>query len=126
MPPDLISLLGALAAIALVLVGAYAFTRWAGTRLSAGPIPGAPGRRMKVLDRAIVGRDQSILVVRAGERYFLLGSTPAGLSLLAELSREEGESFLPPPPSEGALGPKGPDFQAILQRLREKNKTEKR
>lgn len=120
MPPDLLSLLGALVVIALVLAGAYAFTRWAGTRLAAGHIPNAGGRRLRVLDRAVVGKDQLLLVVQAGERYLLLGSTPAGLTLLAELSREEGEDWLVPPSAAGADGAKLPDFQAILQRLREK------
>ena len=72
------------------------------------------------MDRAVLGKDQLLLVVQAGERYLLLGSTPAGLTLLAELSREEGENWLPPPPAAGADGSKHADFQAILQRLREK------
>ena len=126
MPYDLISLLGTLVVIALVMAGAYAFTRWAGTRLSGGLSFKPGGSRLKILDRAALGKDQSLLMVQAGERYLLLGSTPTGLTLLAELTREEGEAWFPPagtePPTEG----KPPDFQALLQRLREKNKSEKR
>ncbi len=127
MPPlDLMGLLGGLVVIGLVLFGAYFFTRWAGQRLSAGGVLGGSGRRLRVLDRTALGRDQNLLVVQAGERYFLLGSSPTGVTLLTELSREEGEGFLPPQPPEGAAGAKGPDFQSILRSLREKNKTEKR
>jgi flagellar biogenesis protein FliO len=121
MPPlDLLSLVGALVVIMLVLAGAYVFTRWAGTHLAGGPIAGVAGKRLKVLDRAALGKDQLLLMVQAGERYFLLGSTPAGVTLLAELSREEGEGWISPLSPDGAGVGKLPDFQSILQRLREK------
>ena len=70
-----------------------------------------------MLDRAGLGKDQAVLVVRAGQRYLLLGSTPAGVTLLAEL-REEGEAWEPPAPPVGSE-PKT-DFRALFQRLREK------
>lgn len=97
--PPILSALGLLAVVLLVMGGAYAFTRWAGRSLGAG-FPGGLGGsgRFQVLDRAVLGRDQTLLVVRAGGRYLLLGSSSAGLTLLAELSREEGNSGVPPRP----------------------------
>ena len=118
--PPILSALGLLAAVLLVLAGAYVFTRWAGRGLGFAP-GGAGGRgRLQALDRLALGRDQAILVIRAGERYLLLGSTPTGITLLTELSREEGERWTAPP-AGGAAERKTPDFLALMQRLREKN-----
>ncbi len=117
--PQVLSVLGLLAVVLLVLVGAYFFTRWAGNNLGGSFLAGVGGgRRLEVLDRAGLGKDQNLLVVRAGQRYLLLGSTPAGVTLLAELTKEEGEQWTPPAPSDGAT--KTPDFLALMQRLREK------
>ena len=61
---------------------------------------------------------QKLVGTLAGERYLLLGSTPEGLSLLAELTREEGENWNPlqPGPEEKQI----PDFRTLMKRLREK------
>ena len=117
----ILSALGLLAIVLLVLAGAYCFTHWAGKNLNGGLIASlGGGRRLEVLDRLGLGRDQSLLVVRAGQRYLLLGSTPAGVSLLAELTKEEGERWKPPAPSGGPEEKKSSDFLALMQRLREK------
>ena len=117
--PQILTVLGMLATVLLVLAGAYLFTNWAGKNLGGG-LPGLRGGsgRIEVLDRASLSRDQAILMVRAGERYLLLGSTPEGLSLLAELTREEGENWNPlqPGPEEKQI----PDFRTLMKRLREK------
>lgn len=117
---QILSVLGLLAVILLVLAGAYFFTRWAGQNMGGGLFTAVRGGRLQVLDRASIGRDQALLVVRAGQRYLLLGSTPAGLTLLAELTREEGESWEPPVPPEGPEERRSPNFHALIQRLREK------
>ena len=122
MPPELLSLLGILTVILLVMGGAYAFTRWAGKMGGLGGFTG--GGRLKVLDRAGLGRDQQLLVVQAGERFFLLGSSPAGLSLLTELSAEEGELWRSPPTDPTRQKPA--DFRTLLLKIREKNTDEKR
>ena len=116
----LLSLIGLLAVFLLVLAGAYFFTRWAGKNLGGGFAAGLGGRRLEVLDRAGLGKDQALLVVRAGERYLLLGSTPAGVTLLLELTREEGESWKLSGSSGGPEDRKPPDFLALMQRLKEK------
>lgn len=117
--PQVLSVAGLLAIILLVLAGAYFFTRWAGQNMGGG-LFAARGGRIQVLDRAAVGRDQALLVVKAGQRYLLLGSTPTGLTLLAELTREEGECWDPPIPPERPEAKRSPDFHALIQRLREK------
>ena len=117
---QILSVLGLLAVILLVLAGAWLFTRWAGQNLGGGLFTAGRGGRLQVLDRTVLGRDQAVLVVRAGQRYLLLGSTPAGLTLLAELTREEGESWDPPAPPDGPEQKRPADFRALMQRLREK------
>ena len=114
---QLLSVLGLLAVILLVLVLAWLFTRWAGRGMGGGLFALRSGQ-LQVLDRAALGRDQALLVVKAGQRYLLLGSTPAGVTLLAELSQEEGEAWEPPASPAGSE-PKT-DFRALFQRLREK------
>ena len=117
---SLLSALGMLLAVLLVLAGAYAFTNWAGKNLGGfGSVLGGSGQ-IEVLDRAGVGKDQALLVVRAGQRYLLIGSCPAGLTLLAELTREEGECWEAPTPPDGPEQRRPADFRALMQRLREK------
>ena len=118
---QVLSVLGLLAVILLVRVCAYYFTRWMGPSMGGGMFfTGKGGGRLQVLDRAIVGRDQAVLVVKAGRRYLLLGCTPAGLTLLAELAQEEGEIWDPPAPAEGPEEKRPLDFRALMQRLKEK------
>lgn len=119
--PSILSAIGLLVIVLLVLAGACLFTRWAGKNLGGGLWGGLGGGQLQVLDRASLSRDQSVLVVRAGQRYLLLGSSPAGVTLLAELTKEEGESWNPPAPSGGPEQKNVPDFRALLQRLREKS-----
>ena len=72
-------------------------------------------------ERMAVGKDQTLLVVQLADRYFLLGSSPSGFSLLAELTEEEGALWAEPEPSsEPDTGRKPPDFQEFLRKLREK------
>lgn len=120
MGKNLLSLLGILAVLLLVLFGCYLFTRWAGTGLSGRFLMPGAQRQMKVLERLAVGRDQALLVVRLAKRTFLLGSSPSGFSLLAELTEEEGALWAEPPPSEPDAGGTPPDFQQLLRKLREK------
>lgn len=119
MPWDLLSLLGILLALLLVLAGCWLFTRWAGTGLS-GRLGVSPAQRqMKILERLPVGKDQALLAVQVGERYFLLGSSPSGCSLLCELTEEEGARWACPPSHE-ALGGAQMNFRDIIRRFREK------
>lgn len=120
MGKDLLSLLGILAVLLLVLFGCYLFTRWAGTGLSGHFLTPAAQRRMKVLERLAVGKDQALLVVRVADRTFLFGSSPSGFSLLAELTEEEGALWDDPAPSGPETGRTPPDFQQFIRKLREK------
>lgn len=117
---DILSLLGLLLILLLVLFGCYWFTRWAGTGLAGGGFgPVGQQRHIKVLERLPVGKDQALLVVELGDRHFLLGSSPAGVSLLCELTEEEGALWAEPP--AGGSGERKPlDFREMMRKLREK------
>lgn len=112
---ELLSLLGILLVLLLVLGGCWLFTRWAGAGL--GRIPGKGGTRMQVVERLPVGRDQALLVVRLADRYLLLGSSPSGFSLLAELTEEEGALWAP---DAVPMDRPSVDFRELLRKLREK------
>ena len=110
---DLLSLLSILLTLALALLACYLVTRWTG--LGLGSRLGAGGRHVRVLERVPVGRDQALVVVRAANRVFLLGSSPSGFSLLAELTEEELSA-----PSSDGVPPEPPDFRALLRNFRAK------
>lgn len=116
---DLLSLLGILLVLLLVLAGCYLVTRWVGAGMPVGF--GVPGiqRRLKVLERLPVGKDQALLVVRLADRTFLLGSSPSGFSLLCELTEEEGALWAEPSDHEAAGGA-SPGFREMMRKLREK------
>ena len=111
---DLLSLLGIVLTLALVLLASYLAARWAGTGLG-GRLGAGGGQHVRVLERVSLGRDQTIVVVRAANRYFLLGSSPSGFSLLAELTEEELSA-----PSSDGVPPEPPDFRALLRNFRAK------
>ena len=117
---EVLSLLGVLLVLLLVLGGCYLFTRWAGTGLGGRFGLTASGSHLRVLERLPVGRDQALLVVEAANRYFLIGSSPSGFSLLAELTEEEGAQWTSPPPSDSSARSAAPDFREWLGKLREK------
>ena len=117
--PEVLSLLGILLVLLLVLGGSYLVTRCMGMGL-ASRFGLSGGQHVRVLERVTLGRDHALLVVQAAKRYFLLGSSPSGWTLLAELTEEEGELCTSPPPSAGPDLGKTPDFRAMLKRLREK------
>ena len=112
---DLLSLLGIILVLVLVMGGCYLFTRWAGTGL--GGSFGRGSARMQVVERLPVGRDQALLVVRLADRYLLVGSSPSGFSLLAELTEEEGALWAP---SAEPSDKPGMDFRELMRKLREK------
>ena len=120
MPKDILSLLGVLLILLLVLGGCWLFTRWAGTGLMGGLAAPAGQRQLKVLERLPVGKEQALLVVRLADRYFLLGSSPSGFSLLAELTEEEGAMWACPPASGGTQEKAPLDFQEWIRKFREK------
>ncbi len=88
------ALLGMLAAVLGVLVLAWLFTRYLAGHAPGlgGFLPGKSGK-LRLLERLPLGREQSLVMVRAGETVLLLGVTGREISLLRELSAEEAEAW---------------------------------
>jgi len=85
--------------VVLIIGLAYWFTKFTAGRGAFGAFQG--GRQMEVLDRLPLGRDQSVVLARVGERYLLLGVGTAGVTLLTELTAEEAASWKTSKPPEG-------------------------
>ncbi len=94
---SLFSLIWLLICVLVVVVLAYLFTRYVAGR--GGGMAGLSGasERFKVLSRLSLGREQGVMLVKAGEKFLLLGVTPAGITLLKELTQEEADAICPPP-----------------------------
>lgn len=90
----LVSFLWLIICLVLVIGLAYWFTRYMAGRGAFGAFQG--GGQMEVLDQLSLGRDQRIVLARAGKRFLLLGVTPSGIALLAELTEEEAASWKRP------------------------------
>ena len=78
---------------------------------------------MNVLAQIPLGKEQRVAVLRAGERFFLVGITPQRVSLLAELTKEEAGAWQKEPPTGAAR--EIPFQQALLERLHRGNRGEK-
>ncbi|MGC1381627.1 MAG: flagellar biosynthetic protein FliO [Candidatus Baltobacteraceae bacterium] len=74
---------------ALVLCAVYVLAR----RLRQGRLF-APGRRLRVVDSAMLSQHAAVWLLRAGGRYFLVGGGSGGISTLAELAPADVEAPL--------------------------------
>lgn len=74
--------------LALLLSLLYVLAR----RLRVGRVFPRRARQIIVLESAMLSAHGTLHVVRAGDRCFLIGSTAAGLTTLAELRCIEGEN----------------------------------
>lgn len=103
-----LSLLGGLCLFVLVLAAAWFCTRWIGGyyRRSSGGTGS-----IQVLERTVIGPDRTLMVVRAGERVWLIGVTPHHISPIGQLDPED---YPETPPEQGPL-PAAKDFSAALQ-----------
>lgn len=114
MDPTLASLLWLTVCVVLIIGLAYWAARFVALR--GGSFSG--GRRMEILDQLPLGRDQRVVLAQVGERYLLLGATPAGITLLAELTGEEAESWRQAGRTEDKPGFKEAFITVLKQRER--------
>lgn len=89
---ELASLIWSILLIIVILVLAYLFTRFVAGR-SGGGILRYRGRRITVLEKVTVGKDQKILLVKMGEHYYFLGCAQGGISCLEQVSQEESDRW---------------------------------
>jgi flagellar biogenesis protein FliO len=79
---SVLSMLGMLAIMIAIFAGAYYVTRFVGGRYVQ---PGSAGKRIRVLDQAITGKEERLLLVKVAEKVYLIASGPAGTQKLDEL-----------------------------------------
>ena len=112
---SILSLTWVLVCVLVVLVLAYLFTKYVAGRNGSFLGAGGGTDQFKVLTRLSLGREQSLALVQAGERYLLLGVTASGASLVAELTREEAQALYAPPDDRPAPPSFGEALRTVLK-----------
>ncbi len=112
----LASFLWMLICVVLIIGLAFWFTKFVAGRGALNAFSG--GRQMEILDRLSLGRDQSVILARVGERYLLLGTGSAGVTLLAELSAEEAAAWKQPQTEDGRMSFKDAFHTVMKQKTR--------
>lgn len=69
-----------------ILYLAYLSTKYIAKRYSFG---GSTKGNLKILETVSVGKDSRLCIVKAGEKYLLVGISSHNISLVSELSEEE-------------------------------------
>ena len=82
---DIFSLLLMLVAVGAILYLSYIVSR----KVGSGTLSSGMAGNIRILDRAFVGRDKSVVIVRVGQKDYLLGVSQESVCLLQEL--EEGQ-----------------------------------
>ena len=70
---------------AVILAAAYYVTKY----LSRKGLKQGKNKNLKIVESAALGIDKSLLLVKVGEQYLLLGSTQKNISMLAEIDKEK-------------------------------------
>ena len=79
----------------VIIALAYWFTRHVVGRAGISTIGKyQQNESLKLLHQLQLGKDQRLAVVKAGEKYLLLGITAQSISLLTELSEEEASVWI--------------------------------
>ena len=111
---SLFSLIWMLVCVLTVVVLAWLFTRYVAGRGGAIGVSGG-SERFRVLSRLPLGREQSAVLVKAGEKYLLLGVTASEITVLKELTPEEAEAVYALPPDQPAPPSFGEALRAVLK-----------
>ena len=92
-----------LIAVILVLYLSYRCSRYIASRSGCVPMGQQTGGGMKVLSRLPLAQDKQLVLVEAGGRYWLLGVSPAGIQLVAELTEDQAGTYKMQDPQEKNL-----------------------
>ena len=115
---SVLTLMWLLVCVLVIVVMAYLFTKYVAGRGSGMLGMSGGNERFKVLARLSLGREQSVALVRAGDRYLLLGVAPSGVSLVTELTKDEAEALYAPPAGQ----PAPPSFSEALRTVLKQKK----
>lgn len=79
-------MIGTVVLMIAVFVGAYYVSKFVGKRYQARC---DFSKNLSVLESRNVGKDRALLIVKAANRAFLIGSTPNQITLISELNPDE-------------------------------------
>ena len=105
---DTLWLTFSLIGIIIIIFGAFYFTKWFSKK-----IPTVNGSKIKILDRAVIGQNEYIVVVRVGEKVLLLGVSGQSVNLISELNPEDYKEH------EGKNEKPAPDFGSYMRSAKE-------
>ncbi len=109
----ILRILGALAALALVLFLAWFILRWMGSRM--GGTPGGAKRLLNILDRVSFGKNSSLLLVRVQSKVYFLAVSDHAIAKIGEFDDPDGEIQTPPP---GEMIPFSDAMKQAMQKLK--------
>lgn len=118
-----LSLLWVILCVVVIIGLAYWVTRFVGGLNGPAALGAARGTaQMTVLARMNVGKDQSLLLVRVEQRYFLLGATPGGITTLAEFTPDEAAAWTSKAehPENGQSMSFGKALQTVIERKKQR------
>ena len=108
---DIASLTGSVLLIIGVLIFTYYGTRWYAKRM--GNTHGQ-GKYVRVIDRTGLGQGTAVLIVKVGEKYYLLGAGDKNVSMLTEL-----ESFVETPQHQESMDASFKQlFGSVMEKLK--------
>lgn len=70
---------------AVVLGAAYLATRY----IAKKGMPGKTNRNLKLVETLTLGLDKSVFLIKAGEKYFLMGNSQKTITLLTEIEADK-------------------------------------
>ena len=105
-----------LIAVVLIMGLAYLFTRYVAGNQNLLSQRGKNTKMLHIVEQTYMGRDRQIVLVQAGDRYFLLGNTPTQITTLAELSAGEVDLWREKERQTGEEG-RTPSFAQSLQEI---------
>lgn len=100
------SLAAAILTVALVLVLAY----WCSRMLGRNWIRASAGKNLKVIEQLQLGPDRRLLLIKLKDHAYLIGVSPAGIQMVAEVDGELDE------PGPGDMDKDSPGFGALMEK----------
>ncbi len=94
--PEILSIIGTIVLMIAVFAAAYLVSKYVGKRYKSNY---GFSKHISIIDSTSIGKDRSLLVVKAGGKTLLIGSTPNEFTLLSELDAQQiaADSQIPEP-----------------------------
>ena len=83
---EIVSMIGTIVLMIAVFVGAYYVSKFVGKRYQTRY---NNSKNLSVLESQSIGKDRALLIVKATDKAFLIGSTPQQFTLISELNPDD-------------------------------------